>query len=360
MSDDGNWLDDLVHAHERGERADDAQGSTPPPPWLRTSRPTSGDAAPSGPSSPGDGVAAGGRADGPRGAGPGTIAPDAPTVGPTAEADPAPATVVEREHGPGVERGVARPPPEADPEVTIVATDVHVHYRHNVSQLHRVRSLLSERRRVDGVVHAVRGVSVTAYRGDSIGLLGRNGAGKSTLLRAMAGLLPVSSGEVHAIAAPIRLGVGEALQPTLPARDNIILGGLAMGLSRREIRARVDDIIEFAGIGAAAERPLATYSSGMRARIHFAIATAVEPHILMVDEALAVGDAEFKRRSRQRLLELVDRAATVIVVSHHLPTIRTLCNRAVWLEEGSVVMAGDVDEVADAFQETMGDEDDED
>lgn len=257
----------------------------------------------------------------------------------------------------GVERGVARPPAESDPQVTIVATDIHVHYRHNVSQLYRVRSLLAERRRVDGVVHAVRGVSVTAYRGDSIGLLGRNGAGKSTLLRAMAGLLPVSSGQVHAVAAPIRLGVGEALQPTLPARDNIILGGLAMGLSRSEIRARVDDIIEFAGISAAAERPLATYSSGMRARIHFAIATAVEPHILMVDEALAVGDAEFKRRSRQRLLELVDRAATVIVVSHHLPTIRTLCNRAMWLEEGSVVMAGDVDEVADAYEEAMGPED---
>lgn len=253
----------------------------------------------------------------------------------------------------------ASPPDEADlvgmrpGDPTLVARDVHVHYRVDVSKARRLRSLFAAERQPERKVHAVRGVSLTARRGEIIGLLGRNGAGKSTLLTAMTGLLPVTSGSIHAVAQPVRLGVSAALQPMLPARENVILGGLALGMTRDEAVDAVGDIIAFAGIGDAAERPLNTYSSGMRARIQFSIATAASPEILMVDETLGVGDSAFRKRSRNRIKELAEQAGTVFVVSHSLNQIRKMCTRGIWLEQGEVQVEGDLEEVADAYDEFM-------
>lgn len=244
-------------------------------------------------------------------------------------------------------------PVGAPSDATLVAEDVHVEYSYDVSGLRRLRSLFARERHRDNTVHAIRGVSLTARSGDVIGLLGRNGAGKSTLLRAMAGLLPIMSGSLWAVGQPVRLGVGSVLEPTLPAAENIMLGCLAMGMTRSEVLAIQDDIIAFAGIGAAADRPLSGYSSGMRSRIHFAIATAARPEILMVDEALSVGDAAFKRRSRERLLELAGGAHTVFIVSHNAADVRDLCTRAVWLEQGRIREQGEVKPVVDAYQEFM-------
>lgn len=261
------------------------------------------------------------------------------------------------------DRPTLAPPGPAEParpgrgDPTLIAHDIHVHYRYGVSGATRLRSLLRERASTKPEVHAVRGVSLVARRGDVIGLVGRNGAGKSSLLRAMTGLLPVTQGTIHATAQPVRLGVNAAMQRMLPARDNIILGGLALGMTRDEVEDAVDDVISFAGIGRAAERPLHTYSSGQRARLQFAVATAASPEIIMVDEALAVGDKAFKRRSRRRLKELADEAGTVFVVSHSQGALKNLCNRGVWLEDGRLMMDGDLDEVVDAYETFMDDQD---
>ena len=199
-------------------------------------------------------------------------------------------------------------------------------------------------------IRAVRDVSVVVGRGEAIGVLGRNGSGKSTLLRAIAGLLPPDAGAVHARTPPLLLGVAAALQPNLSGRQNVLLGGTALGLRRRELAGRTEEIIAFAGLEDFADVPLRAYSSGMQARLQFAIATAVRPEVLLVDEALAVGDAEFQRRSATRIRELLGDAGTVFLVSHSLPTVREICSRALWLDKGRLVLDGPVDEVAGAYE----------
>ena len=150
-------------------------------------------------------------------------------------------------------------------------------------------------------MHAVRGVSFVLREGDTLGLIGSNGSGKSTLLSALTGLLPLEQGRIHVRSRPTLLGVGAVLRPALSGRRNIVLGLLAVGLNAREAHERVDDVIDFSGIRESIDLPMKTYSSGMRARLTFAIATAVTPDILLIDEALAVGDEQFRKRSRERI-----------------------------------------------------------
>ncbi|MCU0300160.1 MAG: ABC transporter ATP-binding protein [Candidatus Nanopelagicales bacterium] len=250
-------------------------------------------------------------------------------------------------------------PPSAPPEPppTVVCDDLHVVYRviGNTgagSAASAVRRLL--RRQSTGQVfrrvHAVRGVSMVAREGDAIALIGRNGSGKSTLLRAIAGLLPAESGAVYTSGRPSLLGVNAALMRDLPGEDNILLGCMAMGLSREEAKARRDWIVEFADLGDFIDFPMNTYSSGMAARLRFAIAASTSHEILMIDEALATGDAEFRRRSEQRIMELREEAGTVFLVSHSLGVVRLTCNRAIWLEKGRVVMDGEANAVVDAYE----------
>ena len=199
-------------------------------------------------------------------------------------------------------------------------------------------------------VHAVRGVTFVAREGDAIALIGRNGSGKSTLLRAIAGLLPAESGHVYTASRPTLLGVNAALMRDLPGEDNILLGCMAMGMTRQEALAKRDWIADFADIGEFLALPMTAYSSGMAARLRFAIAASTGHEILMVDEALATGDAEFRRRSENRIMELREAAGTVFLVSHSLNTVRLTCNRAIWLEKGQVVMDGEANEVVDAYE----------
>jgi teichoic acid transport system ATP-binding protein len=199
-------------------------------------------------------------------------------------------------------------------------------------------------------VHAVRGVSMVAREGEAIALIGRNGSGKSTLLRAIAGLIPAESGHVYTAGRPSLLGVNAALMRTLTGEENILLGCMAMGMTREEALARRDWIVDFADLGEFIAYPMDTYSSGMAARLRFAIAASTSHEILMIDEALATGDAEFRRRSEQRIMELREEAGTVFLVSHSLGVVRLTCNRAVWLEKGRVVMDGEANEVVDAYE----------
>ncbi|MCL2802857.1 MAG: ABC transporter ATP-binding protein [Micrococcales bacterium] len=200
-------------------------------------------------------------------------------------------------------------------------------------------------------IEAVRGVSFVARQGESIGIVGRNGAGKSTLLRAMAGLMPYSDGAVYANGQCALLGVNAALLTALTGERNIMLGGLALGLSRAQVKARMDAIVEFAGIGEFVGLPMNAYSSGMAARLRFAISTAKVPDILMIDEALSTGDAAFQRRSRDKILEVKDQAGTVFLVSHSAKAVTSMCERALWLDKGELVMDGPAEAVVEAYSE---------
>ena len=191
--------------------------------------------------------------------------------------------------------------------------------------------------RKNRLVPAVNPLSFVAYPGESIGILGRNGSGKSTLVSMIAGNETPTTGEVYVSAQPSLLSVSAALQPQLTGSDNVRLGLLAKGLSLEEAEALAPAVAEWSDIGEAIDRPLHTYSSGMGARLKFAIATAVRPDILLLDEALATGDATFNDRARQRMDDFLDGASTVFLVSHSAATIRNQCNRALWLHDGSLI-----------------------
>jgi len=249
---------------------------------------------------------------------------------------------------------------ESSTTPSVVVNDVHVTYRvQGVSAKSGPggRDAVSALRRVvrrgptPGVkyIKAVRGVSLVANEGDAVGLIGRNGSGKSTLLQAIAGLLPVQKGAIYTTAQPSLLGVNAALMPQLSGDRNIQLGSLAMGLTPAQAAERRDSIVEFAGIGEFVSLPMRTYSSGMQARLRFAIAASVTHDILLIDEALGTGDAEFQRKSHDRIKELRSDAGTVFLVTHSSAIVRETCNRAIWLEQGQIVMDGDVDTVVDAY-----------
>ncbi|WEH41563.1 ABC transporter ATP-binding protein [Streptomyces sp. NBC_01218] len=245
-------------------------------------------------------------------------------------------------------------------EPTVVVDDVHITYKVNGTKGGRgsATSALSRivtRRRSPGVreVHAVKGVSFAAYKGEAIGLIGSNGSGKSTLLKAIAGLLPATRGKVHTQGQPSLLGVNAALMNDLTGERNVVLGGLAMGMSRQEIRERYDDIVTFSGIndkGDFITLPMRTYSSGMAARLRFSIAASKSHDVLLIDEALSTGDATFQNRSKDRIKELRAEAGTVFLVSHSNRSILDTCDRAIWLEAGVLRMDGPAKDVVAAYE----------
>ena len=233
--------------------------------------------------------------------------------------------------------------------VAIRCTDVHVRYSIR-SGRPLLRDLLRGNRPAVTTVDAVRGVTLDVAIGECIGMVGPNGSGKTTLLQAMTGVLPLTSGVLRVRSLPTFLGVKAALRPRMTGRANIRIGLLAQGLRRHEVEARLDEVVEFTDLGPSIDLPMETYSSGMRARLHFAIATALTPEILLVDEALAVGDRAFREKSARRLEEHRSAAGTVLLVSHNLSEIRRSCDRVVWLEQGRIVLDGPTDEVLGAYE----------
>jgi teichoic acid transport system ATP-binding protein len=203
-------------------------------------------------------------------------------------------------------------------------------------------------------VHAVKGLTFTVYEGESIGIIGSNGSGKSSLMRAIAGLSPIQGGAVYASAKPALLGVGAVLLPNLSGEKNILLGGLAMGFARKEMIENADAITKFAGLEDFIELPMRTYSSGMSARLRFAIAASRDHEILIIDEALAVGDQEFRNRSEARMREMRDNAGTVFLVSHSMKSILDTCTRVIWIEKGELIMDGEPQAVVDAYNKHTG------
>lgn len=200
-------------------------------------------------------------------------------------------------------------------------------------------------------VHAVRGISFAAKHGEAIGIIGMNGSGKSTLLRAIAGLIPPASGTVHVAGNPSLLGVNAVLMKDLTGARNITIGALALGLSPQEVRARFQQIVDFAEIGDFVNLPMKAYSSGMGARLRFSISASAVPDILMIDEALATGDAAFRAKSKAKMDEIRRAAGTVFLVSHSLATIQSMCTRVLWVHEGRLVMDGKPKEVCVAYRD---------
>ena len=204
-------------------------------------------------------------------------------------------------------------------------------------------------------VQALKNVSFTVPEGTALGIVGANGAGKSTLIRTIGGILPPTEGriEVHGrISALLALGVG--FNPNLTGRDNVVLGGLASGMSRKQIADRSQEIEDFAEIGDFMDMPIRTYSSGMRSRLAFSVAVHMEPDILMIDEAMSAGDAKFKQKAAAKMQELMGSARAMFLVSHALGSIEELCNRAIWLHKGDLMMEGTPQEVIDAYTEFLG------
>lgn len=199
-------------------------------------------------------------------------------------------------------------------------------------------------------VQALQPLSLVASHGECIGVIGRNGSGKSTLMRLISGQEKATTGTVLASSTPIALGVSAALVPDLPGEANIMLGCLAMGLSRAEIRDKFDAIVELSALEKAIHLPMKSYSSGMSSRLRFAIAAAVDPEILILDEALNTGDAEFGERTRRRMAELREQAGCVFLVSHGMATIRELCTRVIWLDKGELLHDGDPETVVTLYE----------
>lgn len=201
---------------------------------------------------------------------------------------------------------------------------------------------------------ALTGISLEIHDGEVLGVIGRNGSGKSTLLKLIAGVYRPSVGniEVNGTVAPL-IELGAGFHADLTGRENIILNGLMLGLSRKEIEQREEAIIEFAELGDFIDSPVKQYSSGMFMRLAFAIATEVDPDILLVDEILAVGDAEFRERCDARIESFKRGGKTIIIISHDMGAIRTLCNRVILLDRGRVVADGAADEVVGQYQDLV-------
>lgn len=197
---------------------------------------------------------------------------------------------------------------------------------------------------------ALNHVSFTVRKGETVGLIGHNGAGKSTMLKVISGILQPSEGSVVTrgnIVPMLELGSGFDME--LSGRENIFLNGAILGYSEEFLREKYDEIVEFSELGDFIEMPIRNYSSGMMARLAFSVAAEVQPEILIVDEILSVGDANFQEKSRKRMMEMMSGGTTVLFVSHNMQQVREMCNRVVWLEHGTVQMLGDTQEICDEY-----------
>jgi ABC-2 type transport system ATP-binding protein len=246
------------------------------------------------------------------------------------------------------------PPVPASAQTVVAVDGVSVRYRMPRERITSIKDFAI--RKLKGQIAydefwALKDVSLTIRKGETVGIIGSNGAGKSTLLKLVARVQRPTGGRVRVKGrvAPL-LELGAAFDYELTGRENILLYGTVLGFSTADVQRRLDRIVAFAGIGEFIDLPLRAYSTGMVARLGFAIATDVQPDVLLVDEVLAVGDAEFQQRSTERMQELRRHGDAILMVSHNLESIRRLCHRAVWLDHGQVRAIGPADAVVTAYK----------
>ena len=215
-------------------------------------------------------------------------------------------------------------------------------------------TILRGRRVVAEDFWALRDVSFEVHEGETFGLIGENGSGKSTMLKCLTRILNPTEGTVEVrgkISALLELGAG--FHPELSGRENVYLNGAILGLSQKELRRRFDEIVDFAGVESFIDEPVKNYSSGMYVRLGFSVAINVDPDVLLVDEVLAVGDEAFQRKCNEKFSELRNEGKTIVLVSHGLGTVQTLCNRVAWFSHGNLMAVGRPKEVIDAYTDTV-------
>lgn len=245
-------------------------------------------------------------------------------------------------------------------ETSIVFENVSKHYLLYHQIVGGVKSFLFHMPRVlreirDSKLWVLKNLSFEVRKGETFGIIGRNAAGKSTLLQLMASVIKCSSGRIriNGTVAPL-LGLGAGFHFDLTGRENIILNGMIMGMRKKEILGKLDAIIDFAEIGEFVDQPLKIYSSGMLARLGFSVVAHIEPDILLVDEILAVGDLEFRRKCKEKIMRIKENGTTIVIVSHDMGTIRSICNRAMWLENHEVNEIGDASSVVSSYVSAYG------
>lgn len=232
----------------------------------------------------------------------------------------------------------------------------YYHYEHRTTTLQEyfVRTLRRQSIHVRSAHYHLSNVSLQVEAGESIALIGHNGSGKSTLLRLMAGIYPPTDGTVirRGRIVPV-IELGSTFQPTLTGRENIRLYAAALGVSKRDAYEHMDEILAFSGVDEFADTPLKYYSSGMKSRLAFSIAMAAYPDVLLLDEILAVGDAEFALQCQERLDAFRYSGGTMVLASHNLEAVRKLCHRAIWLDGGTVRAIGNVDDVTRQYESAV-------
>ncbi len=213
------------------------------------------------------------------------------------------------------------------------------------------KNLLKGERVKNDVFHALKDISFSLEEGKILGVIGRNGSGKSTLLKSIAGIFSPDSGEINLFGNKVSLqAIGVGFQNRLSGRENIYLSGMLLGFSKEEINEKIDSIIAFANIGDFIEKPVNTYSSGMKSKLAFSITAILETDIMLIDEILSVGDSIFRKKSYEKMKELIlDDTRTVIIVSHNMENLRELCDEVLWIHEGEMVQQGSPDQVINDY-----------
>ena len=239
-------------------------------------------------------------------------------------------------------------------EYAIEVKDLCISYR-GLKSYSIKQNLLKRKKNKVQVFEAVRNVSFSVKKGEILGLIGKNGSGKSTMLRAIAGIFSPNSGtiDLHGNSVSL-LAIGVGFQTALTGRENILLSGMLLGFSEAHVKAHMDEIIEFSELGKFVDAPVRTYSSGMHSKLAFSITAILETDIILIDEVLSVGDSRFKKKSYAKMKELISAAdRTVVIVSHENKTIRDLCDKVLWINDGELMQFGETDEVMKAYEEFM-------
>ncbi len=239
-------------------------------------------------------------------------------------------------------------------ENAIEVKDLSISYR-TLKPMSLRRSLFSLKKNQVEICEAVKDLSFDVEKGKIVGIVGKNGSGKSTLLRAIAGIFSANSGTINLFGHSVSLlSIGVGFQNQLSGRENIFLSGLLMGFSEKQIQEKMDEIIAFSGLGKYIDMPVKSYSSGMFSKLAFSITAILETDIILIDEVLSVGDAAFKKKSYQKMHELISNDdRTVLIVSHDMSTLRKLCDEVIWIHEGVLVQQGDPETVLAAYEQRM-------
>ena len=239
-------------------------------------------------------------------------------------------------------------------EAAIEVKDLCIDYR-GLKTYSIKKNLLHLKRSRAEVFHAVKHVSFTLEKGEILGIIGKNGSGKSTMLQAIAGIFSPNQGEIDLHGNSVSLlSIGVGFQRELTGRENIVLSGMLLGFPEKQVKEKEQEIIEFSELGDFIDAPVRTYSSGMYSKLAFSITAILETDIMLIDEVLSVGDASFKKKSFNKMKELIsDENRTVIIVSHSMDTIKELCSKALWIHNGEVKMYGESREVVEKYLEFM-------